>query len=211
MIFNFRIWIGYVLHEKVSDWTGLKNFHMRTPLPGIFCFNARISDPLWKVWLKRSGFFFCYSYCFLASGVFHWGQAYFIEVVVPPYHFTCCESRLFNEDFSMSITLWLYWTSLSFMLLVNLWKELTGIWRWGRMCDPKCQTKNVLSHLTPLYNYSGPESSSRNNQPCIVSGINFSCKLGFSDLKKCVGYLFLMFKYTDPYNHNVCLTLRVSD
>jgi len=32
IIFNFRIWIEYGVHEKISDPIRLQNFHIRTPL-----------------------------------------------------------------------------------------------------------------------------------------------------------------------------------
>ena len=75
------------------------------------------------------------------------------------------KTRGLNEDFSMSITVWLYlsfscstWKHDNMMLLVDLCQGLPGIWLWGRMCCPYVKE----SFLTAI-----PQSSRRDIQPCL--------------------------------------------
>jgi len=128
-------------------------------------------------WGPRGGHHFvCLKILVLQGGCFSQGQIWALSLmyVVTDAYGSLCFSAIFsaslllsllhsgaipplvktrglNEDFSMSITLWLYFL-LFFMLLVDLCQGLPRIGLWGRMCDPYVKE----SFLTAI-----PQSSRR--------------------------------------------------
>jgi len=109
--------------------------------------------------------FFSYFFC----------QPFVYSVAFWCHPSTCLvvKTRGLNEDFSMSITLLLYLSfSFSCCWLVDLCQGLPRIWLWGRMYDPYVKE----SFLTAI-----PQSSRRDIQPCIVSSVDFSLIIIFTD------------------------------
>jgi len=95
-------------------------------------------------------------------------------LTLEPSHHLLLKTKGLNEDFSISITLWLY---LSFFHVVG--RPLLGTYqnenktvRYCRMCDPYVKE----CFLTGI-----PQSCRRDIQPCIFSNVNLSFKIVFVD------------------------------
>jgi len=113
-------------------------------------------------WVRLPAFF-SYFFC----------QSFVYSVAFWCHPSSCCEDkgiewRLLYVNHSLVVFILL----ILFMLLVDLRQGLPGIWLWGRMCDPYVKE----SFLTAL-----PQSSHTDIQPCIVSSVDFSLIVIFSD------------------------------